>query len=69
MFLPITANGIGTGQAAFLWLFSRVGTPHDEAFALSILFIALGIVGNLPVRFITSAEGLRSDASGTPGMQ
>jgi uncharacterized protein (TIRG00374 family) len=48
MFLPITANGIGTGQAAFLWLFSRVGTPHDEAFALSILFIALGIVGNLP---------------------
>jgi glycosyltransferase 2 family protein len=48
MFLPITANGIGTGQAAFLWLFSRVGTPRDEAFALSILFIALGIVGNLP---------------------
>ena len=48
MFLPITANGIGTGQAAFLWLFSRVGTPHDEAFALSVLFIALGIIGNLP---------------------
>ena len=48
MFLPITANGIGTGQAAFLWLFSRVGTPRDEAFALSILFIALSIVGNLP---------------------
>jgi uncharacterized protein (TIRG00374 family) len=48
MFLPITANGIGTGQAAFLWLFSRVGTPRNEAFALSILFIALGIVGNLP---------------------
>lgn len=48
MFLPITANGIGTGQAAFLWLFSRVGTPRDEAVALSILFIALSIVGNLP---------------------
>jgi uncharacterized protein (TIRG00374 family) len=48
MFLPITANGIGTGQAAFLWLFSRVGVPRDESFALSILFIALGIVGNLP---------------------
>jgi glycosyltransferase 2 family protein len=48
MFLPVTANGIGTGQAAFLWLFSRVGTPRDEAFALSILFIALSIVGNLP---------------------
>ena len=48
MFLPITANGIGTGQAAFLWLFSRVGTPREQAFALSVLFIALGIVGNLP---------------------
>jgi len=48
MFLPITANGIGTGQAAFLWLFSRVGTPRDEAFALSILYIALGIIGNMP---------------------
>ena len=48
MFLPITANGIGTGQAAFLWLFSRFGTPRAEAFALSILFIALGIVGNIP---------------------
>ena len=48
MFLPITANGIGTGQVAFLWLFSRVGTPRGEAFALSILFVALGIVGNIP---------------------
>jgi glycosyltransferase 2 family protein len=48
MFLPITANGIGTGQAAFLWLFGRVGTPRAEAFALSVLFIALGIVGNIP---------------------
>jgi glycosyltransferase 2 family protein len=48
MFLPITANGIGTGQAAFLWLFSRAGTPRDESFALSVLFVALGIVGNLP---------------------
>jgi len=48
MFLPITANGIGTGQAAFLWLFGRVGTPREQAFALSVLFIALGIIGNLP---------------------
>jgi len=51
MFLPITANGIGTGQVAFLWLFSRVGTPHEEAFALSVLFISLGIIGNLPGAF------------------
>lgn len=48
MFLPITANGIGTSQAAFVWLFSKVGTPPAEAFALSVLFVALGIIGNIP---------------------
>jgi glycosyltransferase 2 family protein len=48
MFLPITANGIGTGQAAFVWLFSRAGTSGAEAFALSVLFVALGILANLP---------------------
>jgi uncharacterized membrane protein YbhN (UPF0104 family) len=48
MFLPITANGIGTSQAAFLWLFRKVGTPPAEAFALSVLYVALGIVGNIP---------------------
>lgn len=48
MFLPITANGIGTSQAAFIWLFGRVGTPGAEAFALSVLFVALGILANLP---------------------
>ena len=45
---PRLLPGLAVGSLAFLWLFSRVGTPHDEAFALSILFIALGIVGNLP---------------------
>jgi hypothetical protein len=48
MFLPITANGIGTSQAMFVWLFSKVGTPSAEAFALSVLFVALGVVGNIP---------------------
>jgi uncharacterized membrane protein YbhN (UPF0104 family) len=48
MFLPITANGIGTSQAAFVWLFRRAGTSGAEAFALSVLFVALGILANLP---------------------
>lgn len=48
MLLPITVNGLGTGQAAFQWLFSTVGVPAADAVALSLLFIALGIVGNLP---------------------
>ena len=48
MLLPVTVNGFGTGQAAFLWTFGTAGVSRQEALALSILFIALGIVGNLP---------------------
>jgi hypothetical protein len=48
MLLPITMNGLGTSQAAFVWCFGALGVARAEAFALSILFVALGIVGNLP---------------------
>jgi uncharacterized protein (TIRG00374 family) len=48
MLLPITINGLGTGQAAFLWTFGAAGVGKPEALALSILFIALGVIGNLP---------------------
>jgi uncharacterized protein (TIRG00374 family) len=48
MLLPITVSGLGTGQVAFVGLFGEVGVARPEAFALSVLFIALGIVGNLP---------------------
>jgi uncharacterized protein (TIRG00374 family) len=48
MLLPVTFNGIGTSQAAFVWFFGRVGVASPSAFALSVLFVALGVVGNLP---------------------
>jgi hypothetical protein len=31
-----------------VWFFARAGVPAPAAFALSVLFVALGIVGNLP---------------------
>ena len=53
MLLPITFNGIGTSQLAFDWFFARhAGVPAASAFTLSVLFIALGIVGNLPGGFL-----------------
>jgi uncharacterized protein (TIRG00374 family) len=52
MLLPITVNGIGTSQAAFVWLFGLAGVSAADAFVLSILFLALGIVGNLPGAFL-----------------
>lgn len=48
MLLPVSINGIGTSQAAFVWFFGRAAVPQPEAFALSVLFLALGVVGNLP---------------------
>lgn len=61
MLLPVTVSGLGTGQAAFLWFFARVGVSAAAAFALSMLFIGLGIVGNLPGG-ILYAWGRRSSA-------
>lgn len=48
MQIPVTINGLGTGQAAFLWTFGPSGVAGPDALALSILFVALGLVGNLP---------------------
>ena len=48
MLLPITFNGLGTSQAAFVWFFTRAGVAPAAAFTLSVLFVALGIVGNVP---------------------
>jgi uncharacterized protein (TIRG00374 family) len=58
MLLPITVNGIGTSQAAFVWFFSRVQTPAHEAFVLSVLFVGLQVVGNIPGALIFAIEGL-----------
>jgi glycosyltransferase 2 family protein len=48
MLLPVSINGIGPSQIAFVWFFGRVGVADAQSFALSVLFVALGIVGNLP---------------------
>jgi uncharacterized membrane protein YbhN (UPF0104 family) len=55
-------NGIGSSQAAFWWAFGRSGVSEPQAFALSVLFVALGIVGNLPGAALY-ATGFGRDAS------
>jgi uncharacterized protein (TIRG00374 family) len=68
MLLPVTPNGIGTGQVAFAWFFGRAGVPQAEAFALSVLFIALGIVGNLPGALLYAFGTERDDSSQARGL-
>ncbi|HUF24919.1 MAG TPA: lysylphosphatidylglycerol synthase transmembrane domain-containing protein [Vicinamibacterales bacterium] len=48
MMLPITIMGLGTSQLAFAFFFAQAGVDWAPAVALSVLFIALGVVGNLP---------------------
>jgi hypothetical protein len=60
MLLPVTINGLGTSQAAFVWCFGLAHVPAPQAFALSILFVALGIVGNLPGGVAYATGGLSS---------
>jgi uncharacterized protein (TIRG00374 family) len=48
MQLPITVSGLGVAQGAFVLLFGQAGVPAAQATALSLLFIALGFLGNLP---------------------
>ena len=48
MLMPISVAGLGTSQAAFQVLFGTVGVSAPDALAISILFLGLGLVGNLP---------------------
>jgi uncharacterized protein (TIRG00374 family) len=59
MLLPVTVNGIGTSQAAFVWFFAQAGVDAAAAFALSVLFVALGIIGNLPGGMLYALGHLR----------
>jgi uncharacterized protein (TIRG00374 family) len=48
MQVPITVSGLGTSQVGFEVMFARAGVPAAPAIALSLLFVGLGVVGNLP---------------------
>jgi glycosyltransferase 2 family protein len=63
MLLPITVSGLGTSQWAFEYLFGQAGIPSAQSVALSILFVALGVVGNLPGSLLYATESARKPTS------
>lgn len=67
MLLPITISGLGTSQAAFQYLFGQAGVLAPQAVALSILFVALGIVGNLPGSLLYAFDADRPRAPRADG--
>ncbi len=58
--LPISVGGWGTANVAYVALFSQVGMDPDGAFVLSVLILALGVIGNLPGGLIYAWEGFSS---------
>jgi hypothetical protein len=64
MLLPVTVNGLGTSQVAFVLFFGIAGVPKPAAFALSVLFVALGVVGNLPGGILWTRSGLTPPSRG-----
>ena len=66
MLVPITVNGLGTSQVAFVWFFGQVGVTAPDAFALSVLFVALGVVGNLPGGLLYGVDWRRGEAPAAP---
>jgi hypothetical protein len=61
--LPISVSGLGTTNLAYVALFSQVGMDPDGAFVLSVLILALGVIGNLPGGIIYALEGFSSTKS------
>lgn len=61
--LPISVSGLGTTNLAYVALFENVGMDPDGAFVLSVLILALGVIGNLPGGFIYATEGFAASES------
>ncbi len=64
MQIPITPNGLGTTQLAFERFLVPQGAPAPHVFALSVLFLALGIIGTLPGGVLYALGGGPRGASG-----
>lgn len=63
MSLPVSVMGLGTGQLSFQLLFGLVGVDEPDAIALSVLFLALGVIGNLPGGWLFTSQGWRSEVA------
>jgi uncharacterized membrane protein YbhN (UPF0104 family) len=63
--LPVTLNGLGVREAAYLVLFGMVGMTRDDAIALGLLWFAATMLGGL-----TGAVAFAlTDFPGKPGQE
>ena len=46
--LPISVAGLGPAQGVIVWMLRPAGVPEELSFAMSTLFVLLGVAANLP---------------------
>ena len=46
--LPISIAGLGPAQGVIIWMLRPAGVPDELSFAMSTLFVLLGVAANLP---------------------
>ena len=46
--LPISIGGFGPAQGLVIWMLRPAGVPDELSFAMSTLYLGLGLVANLP---------------------
>lgn len=73
LLVPLSVNGIGLKEAAFVFFLGLVGVPQAAAFALSIVFHFIIVVSSLPGGFVwfreRSAPPIMTDSEDAPAEQ
>lgn len=55
--VPVSLGGFGVPQAAMVWLLAPLGVSATDAVVLSALFVAAGVVANLPGGLLFALDG------------
>jgi glycosyltransferase 2 family protein len=63
--LPITLNGLGVRETAYLFLFGLAGIRHEDAIALGLLWFTATMLGGLTggIAFVTTRTGVTDRVS------
>lgn len=63
--LPISIGGFGPAQGLMIWMLRPAGVPDEVSFAMSTLYLLLGLAANVPGAFLF-LDGARRRAARGP---